>query len=135
MLRLPKPVRRIGCGLLLVLWFAFLFTPCLLITLAVQQEIKITWSDVPDDALRLWTISEANARGLALATSRRVGADNGATCTIIDVRFFLWQGDPVKAGAIPSHQCACYERTKAGTGWSLLSAGPEACLMAGEKTE
>jgi hypothetical protein len=126
-----KRLRRIGCGLLLIPWFVLLLTPCFVITLLAQQEIRVTWSDVPDDAFRIWLISEREARGLGVATSRRVEVSPQTVCTVIDVNFFMWQGDPNKIGALPSHQCACYRRDPGR--FFALSVGPEACLTAGEQ--
>lgn len=126
-----KRLRRIGCFLLLIPWFTLLLTPCFVITLLAQQEIRISWSDVPDDAFRVWLISEREARGLGLATARRVSAGENAVCTVIDVNFIIWQGNAEKVGALPSHQCACYRRDP--DRWFALSVGAEACQTAGEK--
>lgn len=129
-----KIVRRIGCGGLLVLWFVFLLTPCLVITLAIQREIAITWSDVPDDALRVWVLQEREAQGLAISSARRVNppATPGMACVVTDVRFVLWGGNAEKAGALPVHQCACYTRDEAQSTWTPHNAGSEACALAGE---
>ncbi len=120
-----KRLKRLGCALLLIPWLLCLLTPCLVIVLVVQQEIVITYSDLPDDGLRIWTIEEPASRGIAVANAHRVEAPNGATCLITDVRFFLWQGS-----ALPGHQCACYTRQAAT--WQPISTGAEACKLSGE---
>lgn len=129
-----KTLRRIGCGGLLAAWFVFLLTPCLVAVLAVQREIAITWSDVPDDAFRVWVVQERDAQGLALSSARRINPASApdAACVVTDVRFVLWGGDAEKAGALPVHQCACYVREDSSSAWRSLSAGPEACALAGE---
>lgn len=127
-----KRLRRIGCALLFIPWLVVLSSPCVIIALVAQHEIILTHSDLPDHAFRVWVLQERDARGLGIATARRVDPPNqdGLACTIIDVRFFLWEGDAEKAGALPSHQCACYRR--AGSSWSPVSLGPEACTLAGD---
>lgn len=123
-----KWLKRLGCAVLLIPWLLCLSAPCLIIALVVQQEVVITYSDLPNDALRIWTIEEPASRGIAVANSYRVEAPNGATCVITDVRFFLWQGS-----ALPSHQCACY--TRQATTWQPLSTGAEACKLSGEPAQ
>lgn len=129
-----KILRRIGCGALLVMWFLFLLAPCLVITLAIQREITITWSDAPDDALRVWVLQERDAQGLAISSAHRVNpaAAPGVACVVLDVRFILWAGDAERAGALPVHQCACYTRPDAESVWAPHNLGPEACTLAGE---
>ncbi|MCC7209404.1 MAG: hypothetical protein IT323_18985 [Anaerolineae bacterium] len=129
-----KILRRIGCGGLLVLWFLFLSTPCLVAVLAIQREIAITWSDVPDDAFRVWVLQERDAQGLAISSARRINPASapGAACVVINVRFLLWGGDAEKAGALPVHQCTCYTRPDTASAWTPSSVGPEACALAGE---
>jgi hypothetical protein len=129
-----KLLRRIGCGALLVVWFLFLLTPCLVITLAIQREISITWSDVPDDVFRVWVVQERDAQGLAISSARRVnpGAEPNVACVVLDVRFLLWGGDAERSGALPVHQCSCYSRQDTESVWTPHSAGPEACTLAGE---
>jgi hypothetical protein len=123
--RIPKPLKRLGCGVLLVAWFLLLLAPCLLFVLAVQRQIEITYSDVPQDSLRIWSIQERDLRGIAVSNSRRVSAPNDVTCTIIDVRFLLWEGQ-----ADSSHQCSCY--TRANNNWMSIAEGADACKIAGE---
>ncbi len=134
---LRKNLRRIGCALLVIPWLIVMFAPCFVIALVSQGEIRITWSDVPDDAFRIWLLQESRLSGLGIATARRVLPATQATfreaaCTIIDVRFWVWQGDAERAGALPSHQCACYYKESADEAWQVLSVGDEACRLAGE---
>jgi hypothetical protein len=118
---------------LFVVWCVVILSPCLVITLAIQREIVITYSDLPEDALRIWTISEPRQRGVAIANSRRVSAvqpvpgvpDASATCTIIDTRFLMWEGS-----AEAAHQCSCYVRRD--DRWQSVAEGPAACVLAGE---
>jgi hypothetical protein len=118
---------------LFVVWLVFIMSPCFVIVLAVQREIVITFSDVPADELRIWTISEARLRGVAISTTRRVASvapvpeteGGAATCTIIDTRFLLWQGS-----ADNGHHCSCYVRR--GEAWQSVAEGADACKLAGD---
>lgn len=128
-----RRLRRLGCGFLLFLWLLLLPLPCIVITLIAQGEIVVTWSDVPDDVLRVWLLQSSRVSGLGISTSSRVPTGENAVCTIVDVRFWVWQGSASRAGALPSHQCACYQR--AGQAWLPTSTGAEACIQAGEPPE
>ncbi|MEP7288933.1 MAG: hypothetical protein ABI947_24535 [Chloroflexota bacterium] len=123
-MKIGQVLRRTGCGILLILWFTLLLTPCLAFVLAVQKEIVLTHSDIPEDAFRVWLIQDINARGIGISNSQRVtAATNGATCTIIDGRFLLWQGK-----AASPHFCSCY--TKQNGYWSSIAEGDAACHLA-----
>jgi hypothetical protein len=109
-----------------VLWLLLLTTPFCIFILAAQHEVTFTYSDVPNDTLRIWTIQEARLRGIGVSNSRRISAPNAATCTIIDTHFFLWQGS-----AAAAHECSCYTRPKVGD-WTPVAEGADACTLAGE---
>src|SRR5258708_23267756 len=124
-LKIRRLLRRLGCGVLLVLWFALLTLPCFAIALVFQKEIILTHSDIPNDEFRIWLIQDIRNRGVAVTNSRRVDAPNGVVCTVINGGFFMWQGTT----ANPPDYCACYSRP--GQTGSALPAGSEACRIAG----
>jgi hypothetical protein len=126
-LRIRRLLRRLGCGILLVLWFTFLLTPCLMIKLAVDGEIVLTHSDIPNDDFRVWLIQDVRNRGIAVSNTRRVDAPSGAVCTLTDVGFFLWQGK----GGDSQHYCSCYSKVESA--WSSVAEGDSACQLAGEQ--
>ncbi len=117
-----SPLRRVGCGLLLVIWFAVLLLPCALIVLAVQQEIVISQGSAPGQQTRLWLISEADERGFGLSTSTVTQTSDNALCVETDVRFLLWTGQ-----AEPLSYCECYVRAGADAAWSLTSSTSAEC--------
>ncbi|MDW8299988.1 MAG: hypothetical protein RML95_11705 [Anaerolineae bacterium] len=132
-----KALRRLGCALLLIPWLVVMFSPCFVIALISQGEISITWSDVPEDAFRIWLLRDVPIGGVGIATSQRRTPAQPAdgrqvVCTIIDVRFVVWQGNAERAGALPSRQCACYYKDQPDQAWRTLSVGDEACRLAGE---
>ncbi|MBX3081654.1 MAG: hypothetical protein KF716_08445 [Anaerolineae bacterium] len=132
-MKIPKLLRRIGCGALLVVWFLAMLTPCAVVVLATQGEIKITYSDLPEDDLRIWTVSSPDSRGIAVSNSRRMtpvqpistATYHDTMCQIIDIRFILWQGS-----ADSSHQCYCYGKSE--DQWDIVVDGTKACQLAGE---
>lgn len=121
-----SPLRRIGCTIALVLWFALLLLPCFLIVMATQGEITIAQGELPGQQLRVWLIMEAEQRGLGVssATVYRDG-DNGV-CVQTDTRFWLWQG-----AAEPVSYCECYERATAESVWSPTVTESGLCRGAG----
>ena len=112
-----SPLRRPGCVIALVIWFAILLLPCFLIVLAVQQEIVISTGSAPGQQARLWLISEADARGLGFSSATVYETSETALCVQNDVRFLLWTGD-----FEPVSYCECYERASAGDEWSFTES-------------
>ncbi len=119
-----KRLRRIGCGLLIVLWFAFLIiVPCGAAVLLTQNEIVITRSSVPDNVLRVWMVQDAEQRGVGLSNGYTIREDGNMLCTATDTQFFLWKGK-----ANPNHNCTCY--TKQDENYTITSDGDAACQAA-----
>ena len=125
-MKIRRLLRRLGCGVLLVLWFALLTLPCFAIALAFQKEIVLIHSDIPNDEFRIWLIQDIRNRGVAVTNSRRVDGPDGVVCTVINGGFFMWQGSAVN----PPHYCSCYSRQDQT--WSSVAEGSQACRIAGE---
>ncbi len=115
-------IRRIGCGVLLVIWFCVLLLPCGLIVLAVQQQIVIPTGNAPGQQTRIWLISEPTERGFGISTASAISTDDNTLCVRTDVRFLLWAGQ-----ADPLSYCECYARANAGDAWSLTGSSQGAC--------
>lgn len=124
---IPKrlsPLRRVGCGLILVVWFLLLLTPCALIYLATQGEITIPTGSVPGQEVRLWLMTEDRNRGIGVSSAAVIGG-NGTTdiCLQTDVRYLLWAGRGENAS-----YCECYARASADAAWTSAAAAiPGAC--------
>jgi hypothetical protein len=116
------PLRRAGCIVALIIWFAILLLPCFLIVLATQQEISITTGGAPGQQTRLWLISEAEQRGLALSTGTVHQSGDNAICVQTNVNYYLWAGS-----SEPSVYCECYERENAEAEWSFTTSTQGAC--------
>ncbi len=123
--RLPRnPVARLGCILLLILWFALLFTPCIIGFLVIQGqgEIRIPQGDAPEQMLRVWLISEAAQRGIGISSTTAFYTDENAVCIETTVSYVLWYGE-----GEPATYCDCYTRSTPADSWSLVQTNTGAC--------
>ena len=128
-MKISRSARRIGCGLLVAMWFAFLLlVPCAALTLINGGEIRLARSDVPDDyALRVWLIQESHQRGLGVSTDYNFSLDENTVCTVTDTRFVLWLGS-----ADPSHTCACYSKSNGTYTMHDTALGADSCQSIGK---
>jgi hypothetical protein len=117
-----SPIRRLGCTLAVIVWFLILLLPCFLGVLAVQQEISINTGSLPGQQIRLWLISEAEQRGLALSTGTVHQSVDNAACVQTNVNYYLWTGSEA-----PSIYCDCYERSSSDMPWSYVTSTAGAC--------
>lgn len=124
----PHPIKRLGCGLLLVLWFTLLLTPCALFYLAANGEIRIWHSDIPEPSahprLLVELVSEVDYRGLQLTRSYSVGAPADNICIQTDVNFYLWESIEDE---LDTSYCDCYERSSAEDAWQLYQTVTDTC--------
>ena len=125
--------RRLGCWLLLVIWFAFLLTPCGLFYLAANGEIRLEHSQVPQahahPRLLLSLISENENRGLRIEYSTIAAGDSELSlCVETAVTFLLWESS---GGNQDVQFCDCYQREDVDSAWRLGSTYGAACRAAG----
>ncbi len=125
---------RVGCGLLLPLWFMLLMMPCALLYLAVNGEIRIWQPGVPEPyaqpRLLVSLISEADDRGLRIETSSvfHADTDNLRTCVETKVRFLLWES---QGGNQDVSYCECYERVDLESTWAWDRTYGNSCTTTG----
>ena len=119
-----SPIRRLGCGAMLVIWFTLLMMPCTLFYLAANREIRLWHREVPEPhahpLLLLSLVSEMDDRGLRLERSfvANGGSSTTATCIETNVRFFLWRS---RSADQDVDYCDCYERDSVQSAWELQS--------------
>jgi hypothetical protein len=114
-------LRRIGCGLGLVIWAVLILSPCAFILIATQRDITIPLGDIPGQALRVWLIEEVSERGIGISTPLVVGDPaSGRACVEVHSRFILWMGQ-----GEPTTICECYARQ--GEVWEYLSGTAGVC--------
>jgi len=132
-LRKKSLPRRIGCWLLIAVWFAILLTPCGLFYLAANGEIRLEHSQIPDPhahpRLLISLISESADRGLRIESSTIQAEDGAPTiCVETSVRFLLWESS---GGNQNVSYCDCYKRPSVDAAWELISTYGTACKKAG----
>jgi hypothetical protein len=119
-------VRRVGCGVAVILWALFMLIPGFLLLLAVQNEV-IIWhgSGVPEPEahplLQVKLLMEIQTRGVSITTSSLQAGANHQTCMQTHVRYVLWQGQ----GENVSY-CDCYTRAEGDT-WQFISTVSGSC--------
>jgi hypothetical protein len=127
----PAPRRsllvRLGCAGALVIWFALLLTPILLIVLAAQGEIGLWYgARVPDSEahplLQVRLLMDIDNQGFSLTHSSINAQTATSTCMQTDVRYFLWEGEGENAS-----YCDCYARADPDAPWAYLASSPGAC--------
>ncbi len=124
-----NPLRRVGCLLLLTLWFLLLLTPCGLFYLAANGEIRLDHADIPaphsHPLLLVTLLSNADYRGLQITRSSIVSAiDGAAVCIETAVSYLLWS---TSGGDQNVKYCDCYSRADAEAAWALTGTHSSAC--------
>jgi hypothetical protein len=123
---------RLGCSFLLIIWFAVLLTPCTLIYLASNGEIRFSHSDIPDSydhpRLSIELVTEVKSRGLRVVNSSVVDNDlnDNLMCVQTNVRFLLWQTNEDNQDV---SFCDCYERDNVDSEWIFTGSTPDVCLL------
>jgi len=119
--------RRLGCGLGIIGWLAFISLPMIFIVLAVRGQITIPrGGDIPNPDsypyLQVRLVTEMDFRGLNITSTmvERDGSD--ALCVQTNVRFILWQGE-----GEPATYCECYTRAGSDAVWDVMEAREGAC--------
>jgi hypothetical protein len=125
-----SPLSRIGCGVLLVIWFIILFLPLTMFVLAQQGQITISHSGgVPDKhehpLFRVQLISNVaddgtQQSGLAFTTSS-LDRDENTLCIETNVRYLMWAGS-----GEPARYYDIYERANADADWVYVFPQGEA---------
>ena len=125
-LRLPprgSRLRRVGCIIAVIVWFAILLLPCLCLGLASQGEFSVRLGDIPEQSLRIWLLSESRQRGIGLSRPSVVASSvAGQVCLQTDVSYLLWQGTEDA-----TTYCDCFAQS-ANTTWEPVSHNQGACI-------
>ena len=122
-------IQRLGCGIALVIWFAFLLLPLLLFVLAIQGDITILHGDdIPDrqthPRFQIYVQMEPEVQGFQFTTSSIKEIDSQNTCIEVNVRYFLWEGQ-----GDPATYCDCYSRETTEDDWSYEETVLNACRI------
>ncbi len=125
--RKRRPLWRIGCILLVVIWFLILLIPLFFFILATQQEITIARAgDVPDSyqhpLFQVQLVMEEDYRGLRFVTTSIHDKTDEIMCVQTNVSYILWEGK-----GEPATFCRCYEQDLTASMWTLLDQTLETC--------
>lgn len=120
-------VRRLGCIIVLVLWFLFLMLPLGLFILAAEGDFTIgRGNDIPDASeyprFQLKLIMEPDYRGISLINTSLHRDGDRNLCIQTNVRYVLWEGD-----GDPAVYCNCYTRASLDDDWVFVSTTIAAC--------
>ncbi|HRL13767.1 MAG TPA: hypothetical protein PKX07_17940 [Aggregatilineales bacterium] len=124
------PLRRLGCGIALVIWFVILLFPGFLLLLAIQQEVVVWHGRGFPEAeshplVQVKLIMDARTRGVSITSSHISIEDSQNACVQTNVNYLLWQG----TGEAASY-CDCYARA-GESGWTLTETYSGACRAGG----
>ncbi len=122
---LPTPkrrslLRRLGCGIGLLIWAILLLLPCIAILLISQGEIAVQLGSLPDQSLRVWLIQDAAERGIGIAYPSVHSGEDSTTCLQTDTNFMLWMGK----GETSSY-CECF--VPDGDNWKSVRTTQASC--------
>lgn len=108
-------------GCLVLIWFALVLSPCLLIVLATQGEISVQTGSVPGQVFRMWLVDGIGERGIAISRPSRItNPETNWTCLQTNTDFILWMGKGTASIA-----CDCYEQSD--NGWVSVSSQVGEC--------
>jgi len=117
-----SPLRRLGCIIALIFWFALLLVPCLLLVMATQGQIAVSQGSLPGQQIRVWLIMEADERGFGVSSTSAQQTDPNTACLQTNTRFLLWVGD-----ADSLSYCDCYARDETASTWQTTSTELGVC--------
>ncbi|MCB9459918.1 MAG: hypothetical protein H6670_09725 [Anaerolineaceae bacterium] len=117
----PSILRRLGCSLLLVVWFLILLAPCTFFYLAINGQIMLEHANVPDPAqhpfLKIQTVMEIEDRGFAITRSLIDQQSETEMCLETYVNYVFWQSSHNESQ--DAVFCDCYMRG-ADAEWELV---------------
>lgn len=100
-------LRRLGCGILLTLWFMLMLWPCVMIQVLVEGEFVVNLSDRPGHEARIFTTQNEDQRGFGFSFASINSENDERLCIQTNVRYLMWQGENE-----PVDYCRCYDRVE-----------------------
>lgn len=124
-----RSLRRLGCGLLLALWFLLMMTPCALFYLAANGEIRLDHADIPQPhshpLLLITLINDVENRGLQFVRSTSLAdREDDTVCVETAVNYLLWVSS---GGSQDVTYCDCFARESGASAWDLQATHSSAC--------
>lgn len=121
------PLQRVGCAVLIIIWFVIMLIPMALIILAIEGNITVHHGrSVPDrhehPRLQIRLITELDYRGFQITNSTLDQDSEANLCIQTNVRYILWQGDGEDA-----QFCDCYSRENPDRDWQFTGTTSGRC--------
>lgn len=105
---------RAGCGLLTVLWFTLLLTPCAMFVLATSGEIRLDHANIPEPQdhpfFSLSLSVDAFNSGLKITRSWIATNEGQTTCVETVTNYLRWRSDGTESNVT---FCQCYRQEAA----------------------
>lgn len=125
--RVPQSrIGRVGCGIMTVLWFMLLLTPCAMFILATTGEIRLDHANIPepqDHPLISLSLSvDAFNSGLKISRSWIAAGEEQTTCVETVTNYLRWRSDGTESTVV---FCQCYRRD--GNRWIFEQQRMIAC--------
>ncbi len=124
-------IGKIGCGFLLIVWFALLLLPITMFWLAMGQTITVPrWGGVAANdypLLQIQLVMEIRNRGLQVKTTSSYEPGEMEMCYQTQVRYLLWQSDSSEDQS--TQYCECFSRDAASDEWDASSLSVVTCAQ------
>jgi hypothetical protein len=124
-------IGKIGCGFLLVVWFAVLLLPITMFWFAMGQTIMIPrWSGVAANdypLLEIQLVMEIRNRGFQIKTTGSYQPDEMTMCYQTQVRYLLWESD--SSDDQSTQYCECFSFDEASNDWDVSSLSVVTCAQ------
>jgi hypothetical protein len=119
---------KIGCGLLVVLWFCVLTIPFVMFWLASGQSITIPRGGIPEaEQHPRWQMSlimDADNRGFQFTNTSIERNESTNLCVETHVNYLLWVSEE-EQNAVAF--CDCYERSDSEADWVFVETLNTTC--------
>ena len=119
---------KLGCWMLVVLWFCLLTLPLIMFWLASGRSITVPRGGIPASEqyphFQLSLIMNTDNRGLQFTNTSVERNSPTNLCVETDVNYLLWAREEAQNAAV---FCDCYERSDSGTDWVFVETLNTTC--------
>jgi hypothetical protein len=125
---LSNLTRRCCCAGGLLFWIVLFITPCVcFVPLFVNSEVTLSYGGRPGQEVRLFRVSEDEARGFGLSWGNiDIENDDNSYCVQTEVRYLIWEGEATNVGF-----CQCYIQVTDDE-WNIAASFEDSCDSIGQ---
>jgi hypothetical protein len=128
---LPRPTTRrgkIGCGVLLAIWFLLLLLPFAMFWLATGHNFTIPRTNIPEAELhprfQVHLIMDKDNRGLQFLSTQVFRNSPNELCVQGHVNYLLWESEDDDNATV---YCECYKRNDPDAEWVFIETMNSTC--------